>query len=265
MKRKIFIILFSLLVMNCVGGCQKKKALKDVVETEVKKQEEHKTVETAETEVAESIQKVEKETTNIEMKEEDKQVTEESNQRKETIQESAPQIPVQETPKVEEVPKEPEVSVIQKATKLDCEAIADKVMEYVNSYRNSRAEKLPGLTKYAEYRSRQLVGNFSHDTFDERAAATALQYGTYIDPTLYGMTGEPYYVAGAREAIVKAGYVGTIDDVAKSLADLVKNSASHWAYVGSSEYSYIAVGVTYESDMWYCDIAMTKENTDTIK
>lgn len=76
------------------------------------------------------------------------------------------------------------------------------------------------------------------------------------------MTGEPYYESGAREAIAKGGYVGTIDEVAKRLADLVKNSAGHWAYVGSSEYSYIAVGITYESGMWYCDIAMARVNTD---
>ena len=66
----------------------------------------------------------------------------------------------------------------------------------------------------------------------------------------------------SREAIAKAGYVVTVDSVAKQLANLVKNSSGHWAYVGSDEYPYIAVGVTYESGMWYCDIAMARENTD---
>lgn len=167
------------------------------------------------------------------------------------------QIP--EKPKVEEPTPEPEPP---RATASDSVAVANKVLEYINSYRSTPATKLPGLTKYAEYRSRQLVKKFAHDTFDERAAATALQYGTYIDPTLYGIEGEPYYAAGAREAIAKAGYAGSIDYVAKSIADLVKNSANHWAYVGSMEYSYIAVGITYESGMWYCDIAVAIENTD---
>jgi len=188
-----------------------------------------------------------------------KEQTTGQSQNQKTQQPTTPTTPTPETPRVEEETPVPEVP---KATASDSVAVANKVIEYINSYRSSPATKLPGLTKYAEYRSRQLISNFAHDTFDERAAATALQYGTYIDPPLYGMTGEPYYESGAREAIAKGGYVGTIDEVAKRLADLVKNSAGHWAYVGSSEYSYIAVGITYESGMWYCDIAMARVNTD---
>ncbi len=188
-----------------------------------------------------------------------KEQTTGQSQNQKTQQPTTPTTPTPETPRVEEETPVPEVP---KATASDSVAVANKVIEYINSYRSSPATKLPGLTKYAEYRSRQLISNFAHDTFDERAAATALQYGTYIDPTLYGMTGEPYYESGAREAIAKGGYVGTIDEVAKRLADLVKNSAGHWAYVGSSEYSYIAVGITYECGMWYCDIAMARVNTD---
>ena len=145
----------------------------------------------------------------------------------------------------------------------DARAVADKVLEYINSFRTSPAVKLPGLTSYAEYRSRQLIRNFAHDTNDERAAATALQYGEYVDPSVYG-SGEPYYRANASEAIAKAGYVGTVDEVAYKLAALVRNSAEHWCYIGSAEYGYIAVGVTYESGMWYCDIAVAAENTDNL-
>lgn len=147
------------------------------------------------------------------------------------------------------------------ATKSDCKAVADRIVEYINSYRSTPATKLSGMTAYAEYRSRQLVSNFAHDTNDERAAATALRCGVYVDTALYGMEGEPYFEAPVREAIATAGYVGTVDAVAEKLALLVKNSSGHWAYVGSSDYSYIAVGVTYESGMWYCDIAMAKDNT----
>ena len=146
----------------------------------------------------------------------------------------------------------------------DARAVADKVLEYINSFRTSPAVKLPGLTSYAEYRSRQLIRNFAHDTNDERAAATALQYGEYVDPSVYGGSGEPYYRANAGEAIAKAGYVGTVDEVAYKLATLVRNSAEHWCYIGSAEYGYIAVGVTYESGMWYCDIAVAAENTDNL-
>ena len=82
-----------------------------------------------------------------------------------------------------EPPSEPENSC---AGVEDARAVADKVLEYINSFRTSPAVKLPGLTSYAEYRSRQLIRNFAHDTNDERAAATALQYGEDVDPSVYG-------------------------------------------------------------------------------
>jgi len=152
-----------------------------------------------------------------------------------------------------------------KATEKNTERIAQKLVEYINEYRNNEgvrsADILAVLTKYAEYRSNQLVTNFAHDTFDERAAATALQYGEYIDPSLYGMTGEPYYTANAREAIAKTDYNGTAEQVAAHLAKLTYNSKSHWSYVGGGEYNYIAVGVTYDQGRWYCCIAMKRENT----
>lgn len=148
-----------------------------------------------------------------------------------------------------------------KANKSDEKVIAAKMVEYINKYRNeqekSLAVVLPGLTEYAEYRSRQLVLNFAHNTLDERAAATALKYGEYIDPQSFGSTGEPYYRANAREAILMAGYVDTVDVVAEKLALLVKNSSGHWNYVGGEEYKYIAIGVTYQNGMWYSDIAVS--------
>ena len=161
---------------------------------------------------------------------------------------------------------EPIEEKVVKAIASDCEKIADKVIEYINTFRSEEglgtAIKLSGLTQYAEYRSRQLVTNFVHDTVDERAAATALKYGEYIEPSLYGMTGEPYYTANAREAIAKTSFGGTVDDVATHIARMAKNSSSHWTYVGDAEYKFIAVGITYDSGWWYCDIAMSRENTD---
>lgn len=71
---------------------------------------------------------------------------------------------------------------------------------------------------------------------------------------------EVYYTACAGEAIAKAGYAGTVDYVASSLARLIRNSPDHWSYIGSGEYRYIGVGITYERGMWYCDVALTKDN-----
>jgi len=170
--------------------------------------------------------------------------------------------PTQKEPETTQPPAEETVSEEPRAGRNDTAAVAQRVLEYINQYRSSPATRLSGLTEYAQYRSRQLVSNFAHDTADQRAAATALQYGEYVDPSVFGGSGQPYYRANAREAIAKAGYVGTIDEVAMKLATLVKNSPNHWNYIGDSQYCYIAVGVTYESDMWYCAITVASENTD---
>lgn len=146
------------------------------------------------------------------------------------------------------------VPEIVRAGKENSLEVANRVLYYINEFRDEPATYLPDLVEYAQYRSRQLVSNFAHDTADQRAAATALQYGEYIDPSIFGGSGQPYYRANAREAIAKAGYVGTVDEVSYKLASLVQNSPNHWNYIGSSEYTHIAVGVTYESDMWYCAI-----------
>ena len=163
-------------------------------------------------------------------------------------------------PTADPTPSEP------KAGAEDARAVASLVLQYLNDYRSeqgsSTAVRLPGLTAYAEYRSRQLVTNFAHDTDDERAAAATLQYGEYVDPADFGREGEPYYRSNAREALAKAGCSGTVEEVAQFLARILRESPGHWAYVGSSEYGYMAVGVTYQSGMWYCDIAVASENTD---
>ena len=158
------------------------------------------------------------------------------------------------------------VEQISFATKEDAPEIAAKIVEYINKFRiesgNNATINLAGLTKYAEYRSVQLISNFAHDTKDERAAATALKYGQYVEPELFGMTGEPYYTANCGEAIAKADFVGTVDNIAERFALLAKNSPDHWSYVGSEQYRYIAVGITYESGVWYCCIAVTINNSD---
>lgn len=163
----------------------------------------------------------------------------------------------------ETTPIEPTATETPVATESDCDAVADKVVEYLNSYRSSPAEKLTGLTGFAKYRSGQLVSNFAHDTADQRAAATALQYGTYIDPTLYGIGGDPYYEVAGMEAIAHGSYIGSVDEIAENFALQVYNSGSHWSYVGSGDYPYMGVGVSYRNGTWYCCIMVTRENTDT--
>ncbi len=155
---------------------------------------------------------------------------------------------------------------IDYATDEDTGIIADMIIKFVNEYRTAEGTcttvKLSGLTEYAKYRSKQLVTNFAHDTFDERAAATALKYGKYVDPAIHGITGEPYYTANAREAIGKTDLGSTAENIAKHFARLVFNSKGHWSYVGGNDYKYIAVGITHDNGKWYCCIAMSRVNTD---
>lgn len=139
--------------------------------------------------------------------------------------------------------------------------VASLVAVYVNQYRSSPATVLPGLSQVASYRANQLVANFAHS--DGIAACNALQYGEFVDMTLYGMSeSDSYYQGYNREAIAKGNWGGTADEIARQIATGFKNSSNHWKYLGSNEYSYIAVGCTYDeaTSMWYCCICVSSKN-----
>ena len=151
--------------------------------------------------------------------------------------------------------------------KPSADLVAQKVAEYINQFRIEQGEVtatvIPGLTEYCNYRCTQLKTNFAHDTADQRAAAEALQYGEYVDWSLYGIEGEEnYYTANVREAIGKGNWGGTADEIAYSIANGFQNSKGHWSYVGSSKYTYMAVGVIYDGYYWYVCVCMDSENTD---
>lgn len=181
-----------------------------------------------------------------------------TNEQKDLLPMNSAEITVSIADSVQE--EEPSVML---ATEKDCKSIAEQTVHYLNEYRKEHGVN-PATVRndyipYAEYRSRQLVSHFAHDTKDEREAATAVKVGTYIDPSIFGMDGEPYYSAGVREAIAMAGVAGTVDEVASHLATMIRNSPDHWVYVGGSEYTGIAVGVTYDSGLWYVNVAMKTE------
>ena len=151
--------------------------------------------------------------------------------------------------------------------KPSADLVAQKVAEYINKFRTEQgdvtATVIPGLTEYCKYRCTQLKTNFAHDTTDQRAAAEALQYGEYVDWSLYGIEGEEnYYTANVREAIGKGNWGGTADEIAYSIANGFRNSKGHWSYIGSSKYTYMAVGVMYDGYYWYVCVCMDSENTD---
>lgn len=151
--------------------------------------------------------------------------------------------------------------------KPSADLVAQEVAECINQFRIEQgdvtATVIPGLTEYCKYRCTQLKTNFAHDTADQRAAAEALQYGEYVDWLLYGIEGEKnYYTANVREAIGKGNWGGTADEIAYSIANGFRNSKGHWSYVGSSKYTYMAVGVMYDGYYWYVCVCMDSENTD---
>ena len=151
--------------------------------------------------------------------------------------------------------------------KPSADVVAQKVAEYINQFRAEQgdvtATVIPGLTEYCQYRCTQLKTNFAHDTTDQRAAVEALQCGEYVDWSLYGIEGEEnYYTANVREAIGKGNWGGTADEIAYSIANGFRNSKGHWSYIGSSKYTYMAVGVMYDGYYWYVCVCMDSENTD---
>ena len=151
--------------------------------------------------------------------------------------------------------------------KPSADLVVQKVAEYINQFRIEQgdvtATVIPGLTEYCKYRCTQLKTNFAHDTADQRAAAEALQYGEYVDWSLYGIEAEEnYYTANVREAIGKGNWGGTADEIARSIANGFRNSKGHWSYVGSSKYTYTAVGVMCDGYYWYVCVCMDSENTD---
>ena len=146
--------------------------------------------------------------------------------------------------------------------------VAQYAAQYINQFRAAAGvgpcEVLPGMTLVAEYRADQLTRNYAHDTADKREALAYYAYGRWIDATIVGLDPEDsYYEADAAEAIC-AGFEGkTAEEMGKYIADLCRNSSSHWSYVGSSKFSYIGIGVDYRAGTaygWYGCVMVGKIN-----
>ena len=147
-------------------------------------------------------------------------------------------------------------------TKTAVKAAAKKTAEKINALRQAQgspaAAVLPGLGKVAAYRAEQLVTNFSHESDPD--ACTVLKYGEYVDMSKYGMPEASYYRGYNAEAAARGNWTGTADEIAGKIANGFKNSAGHWRYLGSAEYIYMAVGITYEGGRWYCCVCVSSQN-----
>lgn len=142
--------------------------------------------------------------------------------------------------------------------------VASYAVQYINQYRGSACTVLPGMSQVAQYRASQLTRNYGHSTADKRAALAKYEYGRYIDATEFGDdVSNSYWEADSAEAIC-AGFYGTDPKtMGKKIADLIRNSGSHWSYIGSSEYSYIGIGVEYREGTeygWYCCVMVGSVN-----
>ena len=140
--------------------------------------------------------------------------------------------------------------------------VAKKTAEKINALRQAQgspaAAVLPGLGKVAAYRAEQLVTNFSHESDPD--ACTVLKYGEYVDMSKHGMPEASYYRGYNAEAAARGNWTGTADEIAGKIANGFRNSAGHWRYLGSAEYTYMAVGITNKDGTWYCCVCVSSKN-----
>ena len=157
--------------------------------------------------------------------------------------------PTTEAPEETTEPTEPEVMEVTYEFKRQVAAYA---AQYLNQYRGSPCTVLSGMSQVAQYRASQLTWNFAHSTADKRAALAYYEYGRYIDATEFGDdASNSYWEADSAEAIC-GGFYGTDPEaMGKHIADLIRNSSGHWSYIGSSEYSYMGIGVEYREGSTY--------------
>lgn len=154
-------------------------------------------------------------------------------------------------------PTEPEVMEYSYAFKRE---VASYAAMYLNQYRGASCTVLPGMSQVAQYRASQLTWNFAHSTADKRAALAYYEYGRWIDATLAGLDeSDSYYESDTSEAICRYFHGDTAEELGKAIADLIRNSSSHWCYVGDTSYSYMGVGVDYR-DGWYACVMVGTVN-----
>ena len=162
--------------------------------------------------------------------------------------------PEESTPPATE-PEDTEPQIDKDSYEFKCQ-VAYYAAQYINQYRAATGVNpctvLPGMTLVAEYRADQLTYNYSHDPADKREALAYYEYGRWIDATIVGLSPEDsYYEADAAEAICAGFNANDAEAMGKKIADLIRNSSSHWSYVGSSRYSYIGIGVEYRAGAAY--------------
>lgn len=171
----------------------------------------------------------------------------------ETTEETTAETQPETTPETTPEPVEPDYAFKRQ--------VASYAAQYINQYRSSPCTVLSGMSQVAQYRAGQLCYNFSHSTADKRAALAYYEYGRWIDATLAGLDeSDSYYESDTSEAICRGFKGADAEALGKSLADAIRNSGSHWAYVGSSEFSFMGIGVEYHDGKWYACVMVGTVN-----
>lgn len=165
-------------------------------------------------------------------------------------------------PPIEEQPTAPPLPTYDIYSEEYARLVKEYTLQYINEYRaaegNVPLTNLPFVAEYSQGRSTQLVTNFAHDTDDERAMATKLKYGRYINPVEYGLEGEPYYSPSGAEAICKMSIskYTSPEAMARKTAKGLSESPGHWKYVGGTmdvyeNHIYSGIGATVDGGYMY--------------
>ena len=145
--------------------------------------------------------------------------------------------------------KDDYINISSSDKKAFIEEVRKATVKHLNKLRvndgSTSASTLPKLTEVADYRAKQLQSNYAHSTSDLREALAHFEYGKYLTPEGWDPS-EYYYDFPGTEAIGKGNWVGTADKIGEGIAKMFRNSSGHWSYVGSSEYPYMAVGISYD-------------------
>ena len=289
MLKKTYALLLSIMLILTLTACAKEEKTAEIKDTENQSkitvtetasgnnssdESDSEPTETESSETVESSSAESKPKTEPAKTESVTQTTVKDNSSKQTVSTEKPKPQTTTAPKTtekadtsekEEKKTEDVPEIIKPVVRADSKEVETLIAKYINELRTAQGDTtatvLTGLTNVARYRANELITDFSHT--DIREACGKLKYGTYYDMTQYGMDAKyNYYEGYDREAIAKGNWGGTADEIARKVANGIKNSTKHWDYVGDSEYGYMAVGATYDeaTNMWYVCVCMSSTN-----
>ena len=149
--------------------------------------------------------------------------------------------------------------------------LEERIVYYLNLYRAEEgmapATRLPGLSEYAALRAWQsenyicgstkeghvcepfVCGGQGHNMNSIQVAAETLQYGEYVVPSeaAQALGAKPYWTAYDMEAYCQGACpfnCYSIDNNAKGIVGLFRDSSRHWSYLGDDYYRYVGVGIS---------------------